>query len=303
MYCVIGPGAVGMLLGFHLYRATEKPVMFIVRSRRHVEAFREGVKLSGGIDSWYPVDPRMPGDNVRCESALVTVKAPGIGWALEAARRLEVESALIVSNGLGLVEEAARHGIESWHGSAWFGVERLDYNIARVNGLGPLSVGPVRSAPVVRPTIVDVLESGGAQVEVHDDIEPVRWLTASVNAGLNPVAAITRVRNGAVLENPRLWSIASRASREAGAVAEALGIKLPSDPVDALRSTIEATRLNVNSMLFDLSRCRVTEVEWINGYVYRKGLEAGVKADTVGILYMLVKGIEETCGAETWRVR
>ncbi|MEB3787572.1 MAG: hypothetical protein GSR78_02315, partial [Desulfurococcales archaeon] len=151
--------------------------------------------------------------------------------------------------------------------------------------------------------VVSVLEAGGAQVEVYDDIEPVRWLKASVNAALNPVAALARVRNGAVLENNMLWSVASRAAREAGAVAEALGISLPGDPVEALRRTIEATRSNVNSMLADLLACRVTEVEWINGYIYRRAGEAGVNADTVGILYMLVKGLEETCGAEAWKVR
>ena len=302
-YCLIGPGAVGLLLGSYIHKATGMPVRLVVRSRRHDDALRGGVRLTGLVESWYPAEPRLPGGGVECGSALVTVKAPGFEWALDAALRIGVESMLVVTNGLGLVEEAARHGMRAWHGAAGFGVERLDYSTVRVNGLGPLSAGPVRGYSVGKPEVVSVLEAGGAQVEVYDDIEPVRWLKASVNAALNPVAALARVRNGAVLENSMLWSVASRAAREAGAVAEALGISLPGDPVEALRRTIEATRSNVNSMLADLLACRVTEVEWINGYIYRRAGEAGVNADTVGILYMLVKGLEETCGAETWKVR
>ncbi len=302
-YCIVGPGAVGLLLGYYIHKATGAPVRLVVRSRRHVDALRGGVRLTGLLESWYPAEPRLPGDGVECRSALVTVKAPGFEWALDAALRIGVESMLVVTNGLGLVEEAAQRGLDAWHGAAWFGVERLDYSTVSVNGLGPLSVGPVRGHSVGKPEVVGVLEAGGAQVEVYGDIEPVRWLKASVNAALNPVAALARVRNGAVLENSMLWSVASRAAREAGAVARALGISLPGDPVEALRRTIEATRYNVNSMLADLLACRVTEVEWINGYIYRRAGEAGVNADTVGILYMLVKGLEETCGAEAWKVR
>ncbi|WP_243680869.1 7-cyano-7-deazaguanine synthase, partial [Vulcanisaeta souniana] len=80
-----------------------------------------------------------------------------------------------------------------------YGITRSD-GVAEVRGVGevilPSSVGEV----------ADALKAGGANVRVVDDIEPYRWLKVIINAAINPITAILRARNGAIIKDPNAWS-------------------------------------------------------------------------------------------------
>ena len=141
----------------------------------------------------------------------------------------------------------------------------------------------------------DVLKAGGANVKIVDDIEPFRWLKLAVNAAINPITALLRAKNGVVLENTYARDLAIKAAEEAWRVAAARGVQLPVSPVEEALRIAAATKENRSSMLQDISQCRRTEVDYINGAVVKYGEEVGVQTPVNKALWMLIKALEEQC--------
>jgi 2-dehydropantoate 2-reductase len=86
-----------------------------------------------------------------------------------------------------------------------------------------------------------------------------------------------------------------RAVAEAAAVAEAKGIRLPyPDPLDRVIQVCRATAGNVASMLQDVLRERVTEVDYINGAIAREGASLGVPTPVNETLTALVRAVQDS---------
>ena len=61
-------------------------------------------------------------------------------------------------------------------------------------------------------------------------------------------------------------------------MATALGIELPTDPVDAMLTVVANTGTNRSSMLQDIDRGARTEIDAITGEVVRHARRVGVRA-------------------------
>ena len=114
-----------------------------------------------------------------------------------------------------------------------------------------------------------------------------------VNVAINPICAISGVRNGALLEIPELWVESMEAMREAESVARASGVDMGElDLEDYLREVVTSTADNRVSMLQDLMAGRKTEVDALCGMVIKKGREAGVPTPRNEMMLALIRGIE-----------
>ena len=114
-----------------------------------------------------------------------------------------------------------------------------------------------------------------------------------VNVAINPICAISGVRNGALLEIPELWVESMEAMREAESVARASGVDMGElDLEDYLKEVVTSTADNRVSMLQDLMAGRKTEIDVICGAIISKGEELGIPTPRNQILLALVKGIE-----------
>ena len=131
--------------------------------------------------------------------------------------------------------------------------------------------------------------------EVVDEVEGELWAKVVVNAGINPVTAITGLPNGALLRFPFLTSLMMRACEEVVDVAKAAGVRLPDDDLFLrARRVAELTAANKSSMLQDVERARRTEIDAICGEVVRRGRAAAVDTPVNETLLALVKGVEAT---------
>lgn len=83
---------------------------------------------------------------------------------------------------------------------------------------------------------------------------------------------------------------------EAVRVAEAKDIRLPcEDPLSKVIAVCEeATRENVSSMLQDVLKWKLTEVEMINGVIVREGDRLGIHTPVNRTLTYLVQAIQDT---------
>ncbi|OTA38961.1 hypothetical protein BTJ68_01024 [Hortaea werneckii EXF-2000] len=109
----------------------------------------------------------------------------------------------------------------------------------------------------------------------------------AVNSILNPLTALIDARNGAILHNFALTRTMRLMLAETSLVIRSLpelhalpnvNVRFSASRLETLVvSVAHQTRDNVSSMLADVRGGRRTEVEFINGYIVRRGEEMGIK--------------------------
>ena len=113
----------------------------------------------------------------------------------------------------------------------------------------------------------------------------------AVNAVINPLTALLRVRNGELLNRAELEPLFAAVAEEVWRVAARHQVALPTPPelVAEVRRVCQLTAANQSSMLRDVAEGRRTEVDAINGAVARLGRERGVLAPVNEALAALVR--------------
>jgi len=295
---VVGGGALGTLLAVRLALGGAR-VILVDADPAVVEAARRGLELvaPGGVEvarvEAYPAGGEPAG---AADAVIVAVKSYHTRGAAPIAARLSRGVVATVQNGLGNYEVLAEAapgrvvmGVTTW------GATRLGPGRSLLGGEGEVVLGPPpRGLEWSHEALVASLEAGGLNPRVTEGVWREAWAKVAVNAGINPVTALARRRNKAVVEDPMLWSVASRAAAEAALVAEAEGHGFggPEAAVEALRRVALATGENKSSMLQDVEACRRTEVDAINGEVAKRARRHGLDAPVNRVLYGLVKGLE-----------
>jgi 2-dehydropantoate 2-reductase len=234
--------------------------------------------------------------------ALVLTKASGTETAAIRAARILAPDGLAVTlqNGLGNLEIVAAHVGEdraalgvTTQGGAMDGP-----GVLRVGGTGKTTLA---ARPPIRARVealAALLSRAGLAAEVAEDVSGLVWGKLAINCAINPLTALLRVRNGALVESEAARPVMVAAAREAAAVAAAQGIALPfPDPAARAEEVARLTGPNRSSMLQDALRGAPTEVEAICGAVVREGARLGVPTPVNETLYRLVKAMEETYGA------
>ena len=290
---VVGTGAMACLFAARL-SAAHIPVSMLGTWKEGLQALRQnGVTVleKDGREQAYPVN--VIDDPTACAGipyALVLVKS----WQTErAARQLSI---CLAPQGLALT---LQNGMTNREILAQLLGAALGATTAGAYLQGP---GRVRSAGEGVITLVihsrlkplaDLLGSAGFIVETVSDASVLLWGKMVINAAINPISALLRVRNGELLEQPSARSLLALAVREAAAVAIAKGVRLPyPDPVVATETIARRTANNQSSMLQDILRGAPTEISAINGVIVDSGEQTGVPTPINRTLLLLVKAIE-----------
>jgi 2-dehydropantoate 2-reductase len=270
---VFGAGSLGSLVGGLLARTQE---VTLVGRGEHVRAVRaDGLRVTGAVDLTVcpgaRTDPPASADLV-----LVTVKAFDTAGAAAALGGMDDAGAVLsLQNGMG--NEETLTAALPWPvlaGTTDFGAERTGPGVVRCNGVGGVVLGPPEGGESpAADRAGEAFREAGIDTTVAADMPRRLWTKLAVNAGINPVTALARVDNGAVLEEP-LAGIARGAARETASAAAAAGVDLdPAEAVAAMEGVARDTAENVSSMRQDVEAGRPTEVDAINGYVVERAAE------------------------------
>ena len=139
----------------------------------------------------------------------------------------------------------------------------------------------------------------GVPCRISDNIEGELWTKLVWNCAGNGISALGRVTYGQLVASEEARRLLEATVLEAVAVARAAGIALPGleDPQAAIVSALKLLQRDLgqatSSTLQDVLRGRRTEIDSLNGYVVRRGLELGVPTPVNHTLYALVKLLEE----------
>jgi 2-dehydropantoate 2-reductase len=288
---IAGSGAMACLFGARL--SAHADVTLLGTWPEGVAALqRDGVRLeAGGLETRHPV--RVTNDPAAARGArlaLVLVKS----W--QTARTAGMLATCLASDGVALTLQNGLGNLEILRSA--LGPERAALGVTT---MGATLIGPGRvRAGGTGPTYVarhprlgphlELLRQGGFEVDVEDDMAAVQWGKLAVNAAINPLTALLRVPNGALVEDEHACAVMAEAARETAAVAAALGVQMPyRDAAAQAQEVARRTAANRSSMLQDMLRGAPTEVDAINGAVARAGEKARVAADVNRTLWRLVR--------------
>jgi 2-dehydropantoate 2-reductase len=290
---VFGAGSLGSLIGGLL--ADTHDVTLVGRPA-HMQAVDEtGLTISGAVETEVAPRTTTDGEGLAGDLALVTVKAGDTAAAAAALSTGSCKTVCSLQN--GLTEEIIAEGlsIPVLAGTATYGARLVEPGHVACTGQGTVTLGPFADGPEASERAAAVGEAfRDAEIEtvVADDMARRRWEKLAINAAINPVTALARVKNGAVVEEP-LWSVARAAARETAAVARATGVALADETaVSRVRTVAESTAENRSSMLQDVDAGRETEIDAINGAVVEQADQYGESVPTNRLLTRLVGGLE-----------
>lgn len=289
---VMGAGAVGSVIGGLL--SDHHDVVLIAR-KDHAEAVaRDGLRLTGDADRTFRPKAVTSVEGLpEQDLVLVTVKSYDTAAAALHAAPLVGGETLVVSvqNGLGNGEVLAEaFGDRAVVGVPVLGATYLGPGSVRLAGLGGITVGQVRGDVRRASAVGDVLREAGIPARAVGNIEPAVWMKAIINASINPITALVRKENGAILGSEDLRAISRSACREGALAARANGICLgPEDPFQKVLDVVRTTAANRSSMLQDVERSKRTEIDQINGELVRRGESRGVPMPVNRALWALVR--------------
>ncbi len=230
---------------------------------------------------------------------LVSVKAYDSRAVASLLRKSGIHNVpvLTLQNGLGNVEELARQlGPDSIiAGTTTEGVMTTGPGEVVHTGRGMTWVGEMNGKVSDRCLAIQrAFRKAGFCTIISNNIKGVLWAKAIVNSAINPISAITRVKNGDVRKIPELREIASEVIDEGSAVARANGILLKPNPKSLLAKILVLTRRNKSSMLRDIEARRKTEIRQLNGLISRLGSLAGVRTPFNDLMTKLVLALERS---------
>ncbi len=229
--------------------------------------------------------------------ALILTKGSGTKSAAECAASVLAPDgiALTLQNGVGNLEVIAQHvgADRAALGTTTQGGAMAGPGVLHIGGTGVtiLATRPSIEKPI--HALADCLNTAGLVTEVVDDISALVWGKLAINAAINPLTALLRIPNGALLDSEQTRSLMADAAKEVAAVAAAQGITLPFDAAARAEEVARLTAPNRSSMLQDALRGARTEIETISGEVMRQGQRLDVPTPANAMLYHLIRAMED----------
>lgn len=289
---ILGSGAMACLFAARL-AAAGIPVTLLGSWPAGLNALRrDGVCIEeNGASVCYPV--RAVDDPAACAGAtlaLVLVKSWQSPRAAGQLARVLAPSgvALTLQNGLGALETLA-HAVGAERAAA--GVTTLGATLLAPGRVRPTAAGEILLGAHPRlGSLLEIFAWAGLPARVEPDLDSLVWGKLIVNAAINPLTALLRVPNGALLQLPRARILLHALAREGEAAARAAGVRLPyPDAVAQIEQVLRQTAENRSSMLQDVERGAPTEIESITGALLEQAARSGVPMPVNAHLYRLVK--------------
>ena len=202
---------------------------------------------------------------------LITTKSWAAGDALQrVAHRLTPDTVIVgMMNGMQHIEDIRRIAPESqlfWASTTAGCHQQGDKWVAA--GSGNTMIGTDNTA--LEPEWLDDWKTGVPYLSWRADITTALIEKAAINACINPLTAIHRVKNGALLESPLNQTLERIIGEVAGALT-ALGYPaLTATLRDTTHRVIRDTAQNTSSMLSDILHKRQTEADSILGWFLRQ---------------------------------
>jgi 2-dehydropantoate 2-reductase len=153
------------------------------------------------------------------------------------------------------------------------------------HGRGELIIGPSPGSERAAQAFIAAHIPIGVTSKVMDAL----WAKLTVNCAYNALSTLTQLPYGELISRPGMQATLLSVVEECRAVAAALGFTLPAAIGEDVREIARSMPDQRSSTAQDVARGRRSEIDFINGYVVRRGDAAGIPVPLNRLLYSLVR--------------
>ena len=291
---IVGGGAMGTLIASHLSEHVAT-VNVLTRWKAHRDAIEEfgGVRIEKGKETSTYRNVGFVEDvseEKKYDTVFILTKSSGTEDAAHVARSMLSDDGLFVTlqNGIAnevlLCEIFGRHRVVA--GVTSRGASVRTCGIIRDAGGGPTILRyPSYEDKKRTNEIAQVLNDSTFECKIASsdvDFATIAWTKLCANAVINPLTAISNVRNGDI-DWVKWDNVALSVLKELREVADKHSkVRLPEESVllDNVKTVARNTSKNRSSMLQDIDRKVRTEIDYINGFVVKESERFGLSAPT-----------------------
>jgi 2-dehydropantoate 2-reductase len=290
---VMGAGAVGCYFGGMLARAGHE-VTLIARPQ-HVQAIeRDGLRMQ----------TRSFDEQVRLKASSDVSAVQGADLVLFCVKSTDTESAgeqlrphlakgallLCLQNGVDNADRlrAVLPEFEVAAAVVYVATEMAGPGHVRHHGRGELVIEPSSASQAVSQALI----AAAVPTEVSGNVRGALWLKLIINCAYNAVSAIAQRPYGENVVAEGITDVMRDVVAECLAVASAEGVTLPGDVDAAIRNIAQSMPGQFSSTAQDLARAKRSEIDYLNGFIVRRGKAHGIAAPVNRTLWALVKLLE-----------
>jgi 2-dehydropantoate 2-reductase len=302
---ILGAGAMGSFIGAHLVNGGAD-VTLVDPFAAHMDAIAEkglSVKIGDETEVVKVKAVKTPGEAGAQDVIIVLVKGPFTRTALQGASAMIQDNTIVLSfqNGVGnvpIIKEfipAERAGYGTLALTAML-IEPGSISGTRGLGANIHFTNETKTLEGLWKELLDALNAGGFDAEFSDDTDVMIWTKLMVNCCSNLLSGLVRVTAGPSFDTPPGEEIQRSIAHELVEVAHAIGIPLDFDEawsayVDKL---LPAGKQHYPSATQDIINKRPTEVDFLNGAVWKLGQEHGVPTPYNEVITKIVHLLEAT---------
>lgn len=302
---VAGAGAIGSVFG-GLLSLCGHEVTLLGRADHMGAISRQGLRIQGIWGNHRCQSLRVATSPAECgtgfDAVLVTVKSYDTANVAALLPQWVHERCHVISlqNGLGNLEILARwvNPVRVLGGRVIFGARVVCPGVSEVTvSAEPVRVGAYRpsnaAANEAAALWAATFSKAGIAAEPCGSIQAELWSKVFYNAALNPLGALLRCDYGWLAQNKDTRAIMNCVIDEAFAVAKAERVPLRWESAESYRAEfysvlVQRTATHRSSMLQDLERGKQTEIDAINGEVWKRGRRHGLLTPFNALLTRLV---------------
>ncbi|SEB41573.1 2-dehydropantoate 2-reductase [Paenibacillus sp. GP183] len=307
---VMGAGSIGLLLAARLSAVTDT-LEIITRTEEQADAIRrEGISVEE--ESIISADKF---EVISYETKIAKRKAShDLQFLVLAVKQFAINNELVAfilryitphttiicfQNGMGHVDKLLAHLDKerillavTTEGARKTGLYQVSHTGSGITDLGYSFQDIGENAENAQKIFAGLMKRAGFEVSLSKNMGIKVWSKLIINAVINPLTAILKIRNGELLQTPSSKALMLALFSEGIAVARANQLDLPDELWETVLQVCKLTADNQSSMLQDIIHSRSTEIDSINGTLLRIAEQHKLVLPVNQVVFHMIKALE-----------
>jgi len=298
---VLGAGAVGCFFGGMLARAGHE-VTFIARPERSealnslglemdCKVFHETIQVKASSELSTLKD---------ADLVLLSVKSLDTARTLAQVKSILPSEAVILSlqNGVANIDIASKMIANPVYAAVvYVAAGMIGQSTMKHHGRGELLVGSLGTASPANnenlEEICKLFEGASVPCSIAPQIKRDMWLKFLVNCSFNAISGIGQISYGEMVKSSGIVKMIEEITKEFLAIAALEDVNISMSEALTANDSIATTMVTqVSSTAQDLAKGKMTEIDFLNGYIVELGQRYGVPTPYNQSVYALVKMME-----------
>ena len=306
---MVGAGSVGGFFGAHLAKSNPN-VSFLLRPRTLAAVQARGltIRSASGTLTVHPPAASDPRQLPAPDLIILSVKAYDLDEVMTQLEPVLTDRTVILTlqNGVDtedrLLARLKRDCVVG--GVAFIYSKIVEPGVIDHYKKGGVAIGEMMGHESPRVLeIQQLFKAAGIPCQLTKDVRRSKWEKMCWNCVFNPITVLIDDHVAKALDHPEMTGVIRQIVGEVTAVSAAMKVPLPLDmPERVVKATQEIRDIHT-SMYDDWKAGRRTEIDYLNGFIVKKGRDLGIPTPVNEALTAMIKTITEKEQAGPGRIR